>query len=1437
MKYPKAKSFHSPIHPYVRILSLILSLLCFFSFVPPLSFAQESTQTKEAAASDLTLDTEEALTYTELVERRDRFTKHFKRSDGKFVAIVYPEAIHTAENGVMVNLDNRLTKRASGRYENEGQGFLASFAPSISDTEPIRLSFEGYTLSWRVDIVRKERVEEKWQGVLSDATQASAAISPTVEAPRAASVGTVKSVAIADADERASFTEEEIKSTFMASSGMTYSQAFSGNGTVDLVYSLSDNKLEEDILVWDRGNIHSYVLTMNADGMTAVLNEDRSVTFVDAGGKDVFTISSPWMHDATYAFSDAINVSLAQKGNEVTVVYTPDAEWMTAKERVYPILIDPSVRSRNYTANYQDTFTYPTNTGDRSAITYMRVGKGNEAFFKLLHYPMALDAVDIESATLNFWGSANSTNLRMRVLTTPWDQSTLTYDNRPLGLSTVYTSTTATASTSTGWRVFNLMPAIQEYTYYHAGQSGFFNDYLEGFRIYHDSTTTQYLLISSESTDVQTRPYIEITYSYQYDNPIIDQGIYMIKNAASGRSLMNTASSTNVYQYSSAYSQGQAYRTRGGNGVYTFESLNRAGEALTYDYSGSNTQNTANVYTATLSESLADSQDFMLQYVTDSSQGYQLYAIVSRADTTMALTALGTTNGSPTGAGVSTTGNVVMSTYTGSTNQLWYFESGGQPVFVGNNIVAMNGDTLQYNYGVPESMIQPYGYITAYGERITWSSDNSDAITIAANGKVTINGAGKAVLTATVKNSLGTELRKYSYTVIISLANGLYRIKNKATGLYLGVDGTTYTSNTDIALSESITSGIEQYGQIWKIRGIGDGIYSIRLFPQQNLAMSNSNPVDIYDIGVNDTGTSVPTYAKWSFYWEGEDDYQIYVNNSISKGLTASNGSVISSAYTGADTQLWEFEPIYISEGLHILTDGNEINVGGMLSLKPVLYFENSSPVIINGTNVTWTSSNTANAVVNSSGSATGVQRGSATIHGSITINGSSYADQLNVQVLKKAIIIVPGIMGSRLVAGESSQIEFPNYSVGVTPPLPSNNITLVNQSDDLWSSAVFDYLESESDMVKLRALARISMLEMNSTGDSRFIVNTVSDTDMSCVENRYGVDCQYKDLYEGLQRLYGDSYEIRFFNYDWRYSNSVSAEILGEFIITNQYDGVTLVSHSMGGLVVSKLLSETESSNSSLVNTIENCVFIASPLLGSSTMAYILGSGDISDLIPNSINVDPSKISIYNRLADYLCCFKDYFESIPSLLINMPSLYELLPSEYYFYDYEGTNVLYEYHWYLKNLSGSTPTNFKTFEATENYLIDNTNFNQTLLTNAKLFHDSLWISQEANTFNHISSAYSSFYMVGTNVETSLRIGFDLSTGNRYVTDTTIYGDRMVTVRSAAIGFISAERTVYQQESHNEILSTDATLEFIARIISNENIDNINGLSYTNPVIQ
>ena len=1110
MKKQKQSRF-THIHPSVKAVSLLLSILLFFSACPPISFAFGGNDETEAALQNesvLQSDAVEEITYTEIPEKRDAFTKHFKRSDGKYVAIVYSEAVHTYRNGGFINLDNRLLLTEDGRYQTAEDAFCVSFTPNASGDELVSISFEGYTLSWRVNIVRTPNTDLTWQRVGTSTKASFLAFSSAPKTASASSVGALKDIAIVDAGDRLTFTKAEIESTFTATSGMTYRDAFSGNGNVDLVYTVTDNRLEEDIIVNEKGDIQSYVVTMNAPNLIASLANDNSVIFCDASGKEVFSIGAPWMCDAVYALSHDINVSLVQKENTVTIVYTPDSAWMNAPDRVYPVMIDPSVRSRNYTANYQDTFVFEGCTANtaRGNVTYMRVGKSsdgaNEAYIKLLNYPMALDAVTLHSATFKVYGNA-ADNLKMKVITTPWDQSTITYDNRPLGTSTVYTPTNASITSALKEYSFNLMPAITEYEYYHSGWTGFFTDYLEGFRLYRDPVGTSVSMMrSSELTDPTYRPFIEIVYDYTHDIPITSGGIYTIRNAASDKSLMSHPDSTNVFQYISAVSDRQAFKLVGANGVFTFESIIRAGEGLTYDYSGSNTQNVSNVYTAAISTTLADKQEWMFQYVDNDEHGYNLYAIVSRADSTMALTAVGTANGSFSSTGVTASGNVIASTYTGSDSQLWYLESGTKPVFSGYDIVARNGETFRFEYGVAE-IFQPYCHVTTYGERITWSTSNAEVVSIAANGKVTVTGMGKATLTATVRNANGVALRSYSYTVIIGIGNGVYYIKNVGTGKYLGIPGETYANGADACLSEKYTTGFEQYGQLWKIYHIGNGLYSIRLLSQLNMGLDvTSGIVDVWSIGLNDT--NVPGYAQWDVRLDDSGDYVVRQNGSESKVLTVGENTITVSAFSDTSTKLWQFEEYDINEGVILLDTPAWLAPEETGEVKASVYSE-----LITAQGVTLTSNNAAVARIDNN-KIVGVSEGTAKITVTSSANSGLYTSfWISVTPLENGVYIFENKETRKAIqpdddgANHIEQLEFDSDSLQlwIFSRVYENYYHIINKNNNLYmTSPASDESDIELTVEQYSSSQSRQLWKIISLSDQSFLLQSQKMEEYSLV-------------------------------------------------------------------------------------------------------------------------------------------------------------------------------------------------------------------------------------------------------------------------------------------------------------------------------------------------
>lgn len=962
----------------LRLIALVLVWVLLLSVVPPISLAAEEkvTATEQSLSQE---ETNQAYTYTEITEMRDSFTKHFRRSDGKIVAIVYPEVMHTEKDGEMVDVDNRLSySKSLGAYRTANDEFAVSFAPSASADSTVGITFEGYSLSWRVDVVRNplntsDQTIATKQMVLREVKQERASL---------ASVASVESQAFEAIDTKTTFLKEEITSSFASTSALHYKNAFTGTGSVDLRYTVSQNRVEEDIVINEKSDIRSYVMQITAPDLTAVLSEDDSVSFFNDNGDSIFTIGAPWMYDAADEFSIDIEVSLVQDGDSVTVVYTPDSTWLNAKERVYPVVIDPSVKSRNYTSNYVDAYVYTGTTVNDRILTlgYTKSGinsdgKVFDTYTTFNSFPALFAPMQIESATMTYYASSSRTEQKMRILNKQNDSKSgakmnwatdiynFSFDNRPLGMGTIYEPTVTPVQSGAYAYTYDFTQAIDDYEYSYGSASTFFTDYFNGFRVYGISTTTQSLnYYSSESASANYRPVLEITYSYEPDIPIRESGVYQIQNRNSSKRMMipNSTSSTNVFQFNTANSSLQAFLFDGADGIYTIRPYSRSSEALTWDYSGSSVQNATNVYLSSATTAKADKQEFIVRYVTDGTDGYHYYAILSRADTRMALTAYGTGAGSTTGTSTTSSGNVYMSEYTGANSQLWCLYSGGMPVFLGNDIRAENGTMYEYDLGISDVWVQPYCYVTEFGDTVSFSSSDSTAISVASNGKVTAKNAGRVTLTATVKNSAGTVKNTYSYTVTLKLQNGVYYIKNESSGLYLDATGTSLAEGADVVQSSKIETGDARFGQLWRIHYLGDNLYSIRSMRKLDMGLKAvSSNVDLYTIGTTDTRTGISDAAEWNF--KSSNSYGYRIQQSGSSGLTleqSGNGFAVG-AYNGYVREFWRFEKVNVTPGILLYDQPSYVKIGTTHTVTAAVAEETMLYQ-----NVSWTSSDTSVATV-----------------------------------------------------------------------------------------------------------------------------------------------------------------------------------------------------------------------------------------------------------------------------------------------------------------------------------------------------------------------------------------------------------------------------------------------------------------------------------------
>ena len=294
------------------------------------------------------------------------------------------------------------------------------------------------------------------------------------------------------------------------------------------------------------------------------------------------------------------------------------------------------------------------------------------------------------------------------------------------------------------------------------------------------------------------------------------------------------------------------------------------------------------------------------------------------------------------------------------------------------------------------------------GLPVKWIVENGSAVTIGINTGI-VYGAnyGSEYVRAYYTFSNGETVSAYC-TVYVRMADGVYYIKNKGSGLYMSVENGGIANYTKICQYPKNTSHPYNLQQMWKIKYLGEGFYSIRPMSKLNMGLDvTGSNADIYNIGTNDTLSGVPSYARWTIQSVGLNRY-IKNNGSNSASLQVVNGSTSSGAYiipsTYSSTQTknqWSFEIVenppcdisFFDTGTQAINTYVErsisvFDVKTLNDLKLVPIFYSATDIT---QNVTWSSSNPSIATVDTnSGTVTGISAGPVVITASKVIAGTS---------------------------------------------------------------------------------------------------------------------------------------------------------------------------------------------------------------------------------------------------------------------------------------------------------------------------------------------------------------------------------------------------------------------------------------------------------------
>lgn len=285
---------------------------------------------------------------------------------------------------------------------------------------------------------------------------------------------------------------------------------------------------------------------------------------------------------------------------------------------------------------------------------------------------------------------------------------------------------------------------------------------------------------------------------------------------------------------------------------------------------------------------------------------------------------------------------------------------------------------------------------------VTWNSSNTSVATVS-NGVVTGISAGSTTITASVTDSTGSHTA--SCTVYVTIPTGVYYIQNKYSNKVADVYNNqvqTYTIVSQITLKSLSEENIDEaVNQLWKIKYIGGGSYSIRPLHCLYMVLVADGYVKAFNTGsVSDTTANVPMDGEWKITRtsNGMKIFASYVTNgTLSIGsYTTANYSLMVEADTGATYQRWNLQRVTTT-----------ISCGRLYDLKTNRYYKTQTSEVVryvapqesrtlsendllgvacrssnNTQSLQWRSSNTNIATVNSStGEVTGVSAGTVNIY------------------------------------------------------------------------------------------------------------------------------------------------------------------------------------------------------------------------------------------------------------------------------------------------------------------------------------------------------------------------------------------------------------------------------------------------------------------------
>lgn len=470
-----------------RIISLLTVTALIATGTAPQAFALAVNESSTSEAiTDYTVpeqNTEEQAYITgEAEDLRTRYSKTYEQSDGSMVAVVSAAPVHfyDEEKEAWEEYDNRLTyNEQTENYESDenGSDMQVSLPKNIDEQNDIEVEAEGYKVS----------------------------ITP-IDMNSSSSKKTNEKKNVKNSSEKnlKKYNLEDYVSDSVLDGKVEYTQ----DESAKVEYIFSGSGLKENIILSEAPEENqTYSFRIKADGLKVKLKKDNTIKLLDKDKKAVFVIPAPYMYDSNFAFSDKIKTTLKKDGTEYILTYAPDYEWLTDKDRAYPVTVDPTVSTKPYNDKVVDTSVISAAPFDLASNPNLYAGAlGNrncvvDAYIKFLRLPSINKQWTISNAKLNLKTASDKDNkINAYKITSDWETSTVKA-NPPTVESTIVDVCSVPSKTDT-WVYWDITNTV--FDWYNGGAN-------YGIKLSSPyATNNQSVFYSADAADSESVPYISI---------------------------------------------------------------------------------------------------------------------------------------------------------------------------------------------------------------------------------------------------------------------------------------------------------------------------------------------------------------------------------------------------------------------------------------------------------------------------------------------------------------------------------------------------------------------------------------------------------------------------------------------------------------------------------------------------------------------------------------------------------------------------------------------------------------------------------------------------------------------------------------------------------------------------------------------------------------